>query len=99
MSESQLNERAWKLVVDDETGRVHDLAEGPGTEDQQRLAAQTIQGVTDADEFESYLTMLREVYAFVRPGDAAAKTFARGLGAVWAPDPALHEPPRTPGDR
>jgi propanol-preferring alcohol dehydrogenase len=26
----------------------------------------------------------REVYAFVRPGDAAAMAFARGLGAVWA---------------
>ena len=28
----------------------------------------------------------REVYAFVRPGDAGAKTFARSLGAVWAGD-------------
>ncbi len=28
----------------------------------------------------------REVYAFVRPGDAAAKDFARALGAVWAGD-------------
>ena len=28
----------------------------------------------------------REVYAFVRPGDAAAKAFARDLGAVWAGD-------------
>ena len=26
----------------------------------------------------------REVYAFVRPGDAAAANFARGLGCVWA---------------
>jgi len=26
----------------------------------------------------------REVYAFVRPGDEAAKAFARSLGAVWA---------------
>jgi propanol-preferring alcohol dehydrogenase len=26
----------------------------------------------------------REVYAFSRPGDAAAMDFARGLGAVWA---------------
>ena len=26
----------------------------------------------------------REVYAFTRPGDEAAKTFARSLGAVWA---------------
>jgi propanol-preferring alcohol dehydrogenase len=28
----------------------------------------------------------REVYAFVRPGDTAAKDFARDLGAVWAGD-------------
>ena len=28
----------------------------------------------------------REVYAFVRPGDAAAKAFAKDLGAVWAGD-------------
>lgn len=26
----------------------------------------------------------REVYAFSRPGDAAAQEFARGLGAIWA---------------
>jgi propanol-preferring alcohol dehydrogenase len=26
----------------------------------------------------------REVFAFTRPGDAAAQAFARGLGAVWA---------------
>ncbi len=26
----------------------------------------------------------REVFAFTRPGDAAAQEFARGLGAVWA---------------
>jgi alcohol dehydrogenase, propanol-preferring len=26
----------------------------------------------------------REVYAFTRSGDAAAQSFARGLGAVWA---------------
>ena len=28
----------------------------------------------------------REVFAFVRPGDEAAKEFARDLGAVWAGD-------------
>ncbi len=28
----------------------------------------------------------REVYAFTRPGDAAAQSFARGLGAVWSGD-------------
>ena len=28
----------------------------------------------------------REVYAFTRPGDAAAQQFARDLGAVWAGD-------------
>jgi propanol-preferring alcohol dehydrogenase len=28
----------------------------------------------------------REVHAFTRPGDAAAQSFARGLGAAWAGD-------------
>ena len=28
----------------------------------------------------------RRVFAFTRPGDAAAQDFARGLGAVWAGD-------------
>lgn len=34
----------------------------------------------------------REIYAFTRPGDEAAKTFACGLGAVWAGD-SDHLPP------
>ncbi len=34
----------------------------------------------------------REVYAFVRPGDAAAKDFARSLGAVWAGDSTERAP-------
>lgn len=33
----------------------------------------------------------REVYAFTRPGDAAAQAFARRCGATWAGD--SHEPP------
>jgi len=38
----------------------------------------------------------REVYAFTRPGDAAAQRFARELGAVWAG--ASDEPPPEPLD-
>jgi propanol-preferring alcohol dehydrogenase len=34
----------------------------------------------------------REVYAFVRPGDAAAKRFALDLGAVWAGDSGAAPP-------
>jgi alcohol dehydrogenase, propanol-preferring len=34
----------------------------------------------------------REVYAFTRPGDAAAQDFARALGAVWA-GPSTAAPP------
>lgn len=34
----------------------------------------------------------REVYAFVRPGDAPAKAFARELGAVWAGDSGAAPP-------
>ena len=35
----------------------------------------------------------RQVYAFTRPGDAAAQAFARRLGAVWAGD-ADEKPPK-----
>jgi alcohol dehydrogenase, propanol-preferring len=38
----------------------------------------------------------REIFAFVRPGDEAAKQFARDLGAVWAGD--SDQPPPRPLD-
>ncbi|HEX7044741.1 MAG TPA: zinc-dependent alcohol dehydrogenase family protein [Burkholderiales bacterium] len=38
----------------------------------------------------------REVYAFVRPGDEAAKAFARAMGAAWAGD--SDQPPPEPLD-
>src|SRR5262249_36142410 len=38
----------------------------------------------------------REVYAFTRPGDSEAQTFARSLGAVWAGDSNV--PPPQPLD-
>jgi propanol-preferring alcohol dehydrogenase len=38
----------------------------------------------------------REVFAFTRPGDAAAQEFAKSLGAVWAGDSA--SPPPEPLD-
>ena len=34
----------------------------------------------------------RRVFAFTRPGDAAAQDFARGLGAVWAGDSGVKPP-------
>jgi len=34
----------------------------------------------------------REVYAFTRPGDAAAQAFARELGAIWAGDSTATPP-------
>jgi alcohol dehydrogenase, propanol-preferring len=34
----------------------------------------------------------RELYAFTRPGDAAAQSFARGLGAAWAGDSTAPAP-------
>jgi len=34
----------------------------------------------------------REIYAFVRPGDDAARRFALGLGAVWAGDAGASPP-------
>jgi propanol-preferring alcohol dehydrogenase len=36
----------------------------------------------------------REVYAFTRPGDAAAQAFARALGATWAGDSGTAPPAR-----
>jgi propanol-preferring alcohol dehydrogenase len=36
----------------------------------------------------------REVYAFTRPGDAAAQAFARSLGATWAGDSGTAPPAR-----
>lgn len=36
----------------------------------------------------------REVYAFTRPGDAAAQAFARELGATWAGDAGTAPPAR-----
>ncbi|HEY2731372.1 MAG TPA: zinc-dependent alcohol dehydrogenase family protein [Polyangia bacterium] len=34
----------------------------------------------------------REIYAFTRPGDIAAQSFARGLGASWAGDSTVAAP-------
>lgn len=34
----------------------------------------------------------RELYAFTRPGDSAAQTFAKGLGASWADDSTMPSP-------
>ena len=34
----------------------------------------------------------RQVFAFTRPGDAAAQQFARGLGAAWAGDSTMAPP-------
>ena len=34
----------------------------------------------------------REIYAFARPGDTAAQSFARGLGAAWAGDSTAAAP-------
>jgi leucyl-tRNA synthetase len=59
-------ERAWKLVVDDETGTTRGLPDGPGTEEQQRLTAQTIQGVTDDLDAMRFNTAISKLMVFVR---------------------------------
>lgn len=43
--------------------------------------------VTQVARFEG-----REIYAFTRPGDAAAKAFAAGLGAAWTGDAGMPPP-------
>ncbi|MCA9510577.1 MAG: leucine--tRNA ligase [Myxococcales bacterium] len=78
-------DRAWKLVLDDDD-RARPLADGPGTEAQQRLVAQTVHGVTEDLEAMRFNTAISKLMVLVRDvakeGDdaplphAAAETLA-----------------------
>jgi len=59
-------ERAWKSIVDDDTDGTHDLADGMGTEEQQRLTAQTVQGVTEDIEAMRFNTAISKLMVFAR---------------------------------
>jgi leucyl-tRNA synthetase len=75
-------QRSWRLLLDDRD-ELRPLAEGPGTLEQRRLAARTIQGVTDDIEALRFNTAISKLMVFVRDvaksdplPRAAAETFA-----------------------
>ena len=65
-------QRVWRLVIDDDdpSGRetVRPLADGPGPESQQRLLAETVQGVTEDFEALRFNTAIAKLMVFVRDG-------------------------------
>ena len=65
---SRFLQRAWRLVLDDsnDTVRLRDLADGPGSEKQARLTARTIAGVTDDLEGMRFNTAISKLMIFVR---------------------------------
>ncbi len=58
-------QRVWRLYVD-EDAPLQTWTEAPGTEDQARLAAQTIQGVTEDLEAMQFNTAISKLMVFVR---------------------------------
>jgi len=59
-------ERAWRLVVDDETGSTRSLPEGPGSDEQQRLTTKTVHGVTEDLEAMRFNTAISKMMVFAR---------------------------------
>jgi len=83
-------ERAWRLVVDDDSdAAARSLGSDPGTDEQQRITAKTIQGVTaDLDEmrFNTAISKLmvfaRDITADAPIQQAAAEAFVRMLAPL-----------------
>ncbi len=60
-------QRTWRLFVDDESGEpLRPLADGAGSDAQQRLLAATIQGVTDDVEAMQFNTAISKLMVFAR---------------------------------
>ena len=61
-------QRCWRLIVDDseETSPRRELAPGPGNEEQARLLARTISGVTEDIEAMRFNTAISKLMVFVR---------------------------------
>ena len=59
-------ERAWRLLIDDATDTPQPLREGPGTEEQGRFTAKTIQGVTEDLEAMRFNTAISKLMVFAR---------------------------------
>jgi leucyl-tRNA synthetase len=82
-------QRAWRLFVDEDSEGepLRPLPDGPGTDEQARLVAQTVAGVTEDIENLSFNTAISKLMVLVRdvareaplPRDAA-ETFLRLLG-------------------
>lgn len=82
---SRFLQRAWRLMLDDRNGSVQlkNLVEGAGSDEQARLTARTIAGVTDDLEGMRFNTAISKLMVFVRDiardepmPRAAAKTLA-----------------------
>jgi len=81
-------DRAFKLVLDDED-RLRPLAQGSGSEEQQRLTAQTIHGVTEDLEAMRFNTAISKLMVFVRDiakaGEAVPRAAAETLALLLSP--------------
>ncbi len=84
-------QRCWRLVVDDsgEESVNRSLAQGPGSDDQRRLLARTISGVTEDIEAMRFNTAISKLMVFVRDvtrgGDELTQDAAEKLVLMLAP--------------
>ena len=84
-------QRCWRLIVDDsgEESVNRDLAQGPGNEDQRRLLARTIAGVTEDIEAMRFNTAISKLMVFARDvtrsGDELTHDTAEKLVLMLAP--------------
>jgi leucyl-tRNA synthetase len=80
--------RAWKLVVDDESGALQALAEGVGSDEQARLTAKTIDGVTrdlEAMRFNTAISKLMVLVRDIGKGGPLPQRTAEALVLLLAP--------------
>ena len=61
-------QRAWRLIIDDDGDqeKLRDMADGPGTPEQERIIAKTIIGVTEDLETMRFNTAISKLMVFVR---------------------------------
>ena len=81
-------QRAWRLLVDDEAEGepLRTLADGDGSEEQRRLLAKTIDGVTQDMEAMSFNTAISKLMIFVRDvGDPLPRNAAEAFVLMLAP--------------
>ncbi len=83
-------QRAWRMVFEegDEADRVRDLAPGPGTPEQQRLLARTIDAVTRDVEALEFNTAISSLMVFARDAEKDAplpRALAEPFALLLAP--------------